>query len=73
MFEALQPVDRPVARKWPLLMYGTYGFVGLAFVIIGLSKHGLSQPAHLVLSCLMFCLSLIWLVATLKEIGRAHV
>lgn len=66
MFETLQPVDRPVARGWALFMYGSYSLLGLAFVVISLSRHGLSHPTRLILSGVMFSLSLIWLVATLK-------
>jgi hypothetical protein len=48
-------------------MYGTYCLAGLVFVILGVRRHGLSQPVHLALSCVMFSLSLMWLVATLKS------
>jgi hypothetical protein len=50
MFETVEPV----ARRWPLLMYGTYCFAGLAFVVISVSRHGFSQPVRLVLSGVMF-------------------
>jgi hypothetical protein len=67
MFETLEPADQPVARRWPLLMYGTYCFAGLAFVVISVSRHGFSQPVRLVLSGAMFALSLTWFVAALKS------
>jgi hypothetical protein len=47
-------------------MYSTYCFAGLAFVALSVSRHGLSEPTRLVFSCLIVCLALIWLVATLK-------
>jgi hypothetical protein len=67
MFETLEPPKQLVARRWPLLMYGTYGLAALMFIILGLRRHGLSQPAHLALSFVMFSLSLMWFVATLKS------
>jgi hypothetical protein len=67
VFETLErPDEEPVRRRWLLLMYGTYCLGGLLFVILGVRRHGLSQPAHLALSCLMFFLSLMWLVTTLR-------
>jgi hypothetical protein len=63
MFETY---ERPVARVWPIFMYGTYCLAGLGFVALSVSRHGLAQPARLVLSGLIFCLALIWLVATLR-------
>jgi hypothetical protein len=66
MFEIFPPVDRPVARGWPLFMYSTVGLVGLANVVVNVSRHGFSHPTRLILSGVMFFLSLIWLVATLK-------
>jgi hypothetical protein len=63
MFETF---ERPVARVWPLFMYSTYCLVGLGFIALSVSRHGLSQPTRLVISCLMFGLALIWLGATLK-------
>lgn len=67
MFETLEPSERPVEHRWLLLMfYGTYWFAGLVSGTLTVRRHGFSQPAHLALSCAMFLLSLIWLVATLK-------
>lgn len=66
MFETLEPPEQSVGRRWALLMYGTYCLVALVFVILGVRRHGLSQPAHLALSCVMFFLSLMWLVTTLR-------
>lgn len=67
MFETLEPAEQPVARRWPLLMYGTYCFAGIVFVILGVRRHGLSEPAHLALSSVMFFLSLMWFITTLKS------
>jgi hypothetical protein len=67
MFEILEPPEEVVARRWPLLMYGTYGLGGLAFVILGVRRHGFSQPITLAIACVMFFLSLTWLVATLRS------
>lgn len=66
MFDTLEPTKQPVDRRLPLLMYGTYCVAGLAGVIISVSRYRLSQPIRLVLYGLMFCLSLVWLVGTLK-------
>lgn len=68
MFETLEPPDRPVEYRWLLLMfYGTYCLVGLVSGTLNLRRHGLSHPTHLALSCAMFFLSLMWLVATLRS------
>jgi hypothetical protein len=67
MFETLERTEQLVARRWPLLMYGTYGLVGLVFIILIVRRHGLSRPADLALSCAMFSLSLVWLWTTLKS------
>jgi hypothetical protein len=48
-------------------MHGTYCLAGLVFFILGLRRHGLSQPAPLALSCGMFSLSLSWFVDTVKS------
>jgi hypothetical protein len=67
MFETLESPDRPVERRWLLLMfYGTFCLVGLASATLSVSRHGLSQPNHLAFSCSMFFLSLMWLVAILR-------
>jgi hypothetical protein len=42
MFEALDPQEQTVARRWPLLMYGTYAAGGLVFLVLGVRRHGLS-------------------------------
>jgi hypothetical protein len=67
MFETLEPAEQPLARRWPLFMYGIYCFAGLAFVVLSVRRHGLSQPMRLTLSGAMFCLSLMWLVDTVRS------
>lgn len=67
MFETLEPPEQPVARRWPLSMYGIYCLAGLVFVVLGVRRHGLSHPADLALCFVMFSLSLMWFVSTLKS------
>jgi hypothetical protein len=68
MFETLEPPERPVENRWLLLMfYSTFCLVGLVSGTLSVRRHGLSQPTHLALSCSMFFLSLMWLVATLRS------
>jgi len=67
MFETLEPPEQVVARRWPFLLYGSCLFAGLGYVIVGLRRHGFSQPISLAIGCLMFFLSLTWLVTTLRS------
>ena len=67
MFETLEPPEQFVARRWLLLMYGTYCLGGLGFVFLDVRRHGFTPPVHLSFSCVMFSLSLMWLVTTLKS------
>jgi hypothetical protein len=67
MFEILELPEQPVGRLRPLLIHGTYCLAGLAFVILGLRRHGLSQPAQPALSCGMFSLSLMWFAGTVTS------
>lgn len=67
MFDTLEPPEQAVARRWPLLIYGTYAVGGLVFLILGLRRHGFSQPFGLAVSVAMFLLSLTWLVTTLRS------
>jgi hypothetical protein len=67
MFEALEPAEEIVPRRWPFLMNGTYGLVGLVFVLLVVRRHGLSQPVTLAIACAMCALSLTWLVTTLRS------
>jgi hypothetical protein len=67
MFETLERPLQLVPRRYPILMYSTYSLVGLVFVVLGVMRHGFTQPVSLALSFVMFSLSLMWLVATLKS------
>jgi hypothetical protein len=67
MFETLEPPDQLVARRWPLLMYGTYSLAGLVFVVLGLRRHGFSQPFSFAIGAVMLVLSLVWFVTTLRS------
>ena len=67
MFETLEPPEQLVARRWPLLMYGTYCLAGLVFVVLGVRRHGFSQPYSLAIGAVMFVLSLVWFVTTLRS------
>jgi hypothetical protein len=69
MFETLEPPEQPVGPRWLFLMfYTTFCLVGLVAGTLSLRRHGLSQPGHLILSCALFSLSLMWLVATLRSV-----
>jgi hypothetical protein len=67
MFETLEPPEQLVARRWPLLMYGTYSLAGLVFFALGVRRHGFSQPFSLVIAAAMLVLSLVWFVTILKS------
>lgn len=67
MFETLDPQEQTVPRRYPLLMYSTYTVVGLVFLILGVRRHGISQPFRLVVGAAMFLLSLTWLITTLRS------
>jgi hypothetical protein len=68
MFETLEPSERPAEPRWLFsVFYGTYCLVGLVSGTLSVKRHGFSQPTQLALSCVMFFLSLIWLVATLRS------
>jgi hypothetical protein len=67
MFETLEPPEQLVARRWPLLLYGTYSLAGLGFFLLGVRRHGLSQSFNLTIAAIMLVLSLVWLVMTLRS------
>jgi len=48
-------------------MYGTYSLAGLAFVLVGVGRYGLSQRFGLAIAAIMVILSLAWLVMTLRS------
>jgi hypothetical protein len=66
MFETLERSEQEVARRWPLLMYGTYSIAGLVFFVLGVRRHGFSQPFSLTIAAGMVVLSLFWFVTTLR-------
>lgn len=67
MFETLEPPEQIVGRRWPLLMYGTSGVAGLVFFVLGVRRHGFSQPFSLAIAALMFLLSVTWLMMALRS------
>lgn len=50
-----------------LMFYSSFCLLGLVSGTLSVRRHGISQPTHLALSCAMFFLSLMWLVATLRS------
>jgi hypothetical protein len=67
MFETLEPPEQRVTRRWPVLMFGTYGLVGLVEFLVVLRRHGLTQPFSLAIATITLVLSLVWLVMTLRS------
>jgi len=67
MFESIDPYERTVHRRGPLLMYSTWAVVGLFFLILEVRRHGFSQPFWPVVLAAVFLLSLTWLVTTLRS------
>ena len=67
MLETLEPPEQLVARRWPLLMSGTYSLAGLVFVVLGVRRHGFSQPFSLAIGAVMLVLSLVWFLTTLRS------
>ncbi len=67
MFDTLEPPEQTLARRWLLLIYGTYALVGLVLLILGLQRHGFSQPFRLAVGTAIFVLSLTWLLTCLRS------
>jgi ankyrin repeat protein len=67
MFESLDPLERTVDRRLPLLIYSTFAVVSLLFLILEVRRHGFSQPFWPVVLAAVFLLSLTWLVTTLRS------
>ena len=67
MFETLDPGEQAVTRRWPLLMYGTYTAAGLVFLVLGVRRHGFSQPFGLAVGATISVLSLFWFITTLRS------
>jgi hypothetical protein len=60
-FEKSKP---PLDRGWPILMYGESAVAGLVFLVQAGRKY---QPVGLVVGAVMFLLSLIWLITTIRS------
>jgi hypothetical protein len=57
-----------VAHRWLLLIsYGIYAAAGLIFLILGVRKHGFSQPFRLAVGAALALLSLFWFITTLRS------
>jgi hypothetical protein len=67
MFETLEDVleksKPPLARGYPIVMYGMYVVVGLFYLIEGVRRH---HPFGAVVGAVVFLLSLIWLITTIR-------
>jgi hypothetical protein len=48
-------------------MYGTYSLAGFVFFVLGVRRHGFSQPFSLVIAAVMLVLSLAWFVTTWRS------
>jgi hypothetical protein len=77
MFETLEDMreksQRPMDPFWPLLMYSFDCVLGLFYIISGMQMH---QRLGILVGAVVFLLSLIWLVATIKSpvrVGRHDV
>ena len=67
MFETLEAPEHLVARRWPLLTYGTYSLIGTVLFVLGMRRHGFSQPFRLAIAGIMGVLSLVWFITTLRS------
>ena len=67
MFETLEPPEQRVARRWALLMFGTYSLLGLVELLAVLKRGGLTQPFSLAIAASTLVLSFVWLVMTLRS------
>jgi len=63
-FEKSKP---PLDRGYPILTYSFYAIVSSMALIVGVRGHGFSRPFSLVVWAVMFLLSSIWLVASLRS------
>ena len=68
MFETLEDMreksQRPLDRGWPLLTYSLYVVSGLFYIVEGVRRH---HPFGVVVGAVVFLLSLIWLITTIKS------
>jgi hypothetical protein len=68
MFETLEEIreksQRPLDRGWPLLIYSMDIVIGLFYMIDGVPRH---RPLGVFVGAVVFLLSLIWLIATIRS------
>jgi hypothetical protein len=68
MFETLEDMreksQRPMDREWPLLIYSMDVVLGLFYMISGTQWH---QPFGVLVGAVVFLLSLIWLITTIRS------
>jgi hypothetical protein len=68
MFETLEDMreksQRPMSREWPLLMYSMDVVLGLFYIISGMQSH---QLFAVLVGAVVFVLSLIWLITTIRS------
>ena len=68
MFETLEDVfeksKQLLDRRWPISMYSADAVVGLIFLMEGIRRH---HPFGAAIGAVVFLLSLIWLIATIKS------
>jgi len=68
MFDEIGRVpDEPATRRYALLSYGVWCFLGLAMFGVALWKRGVSQPIDLAFYAAAFLLSLTWFMATIRS------
>ncbi|HXJ88056.1 MAG TPA: hypothetical protein VMS18_14640 [Candidatus Binatia bacterium] len=77
MFETLEDLreksQRPLGRGTALLMYSFDFVVGLFYIVSGMRRH---QSLAVLVGAIVFLLSLIWLVATIRspvQVSRSDV
>jgi hypothetical protein len=68
MFETLEDMreksQRPMDPFWPLLMYSMDIVLGLFYIISGMQRH---QRLGVLVGAVVFLLSLVWLITTIKS------
>lgn len=71
MFETLEDMreksQRPMDPFWPHLMYSMDILLGLFYVISGMQRH---QWLAVLIGAVVFLLSLIWLITTIRSQAR---
>ncbi len=56
--------QRPLDRRWPLLMYSFDVVIGMFYIIEGARRH---QPFAFLVGVVVFLLSLIWLITIIRS------